>query len=111
MLVNHHTKYKEIHGKDEIVLMEKGEHAALHYRLRKCGKCTVPVKQLFKISMTAQRREIKKKQTRFVFRTTMSKNIRLREDWILNDSGILCIAARFEPNHKAKIYTINEEKE
>ena len=42
VLIHHHIKYKEIHGVDEVVLMEKGEHRKLHNKLRKEGKCNIP---------------------------------------------------------------------
>ena len=42
VMVHHHIKYKEIHGVDEVVLMDKGEHAKLHRKLRREYKCNVP---------------------------------------------------------------------
>lgn len=42
-MVEHHTKYKEIHGEDKTVFMPIREHTALHRRLRKEGKCNIPV--------------------------------------------------------------------
>ena len=56
MLVQHHVKYKEIHGKDEVVMMEWGEHRALHRRLRKEGSCQIPREELHKIAHDAYRR-------------------------------------------------------
>ena len=56
MLVHHHIKYKEIHGVDEVVMMEKGEHNKLHRRLRREGKCNVPQIILHKISSSANSR-------------------------------------------------------
>ena len=56
MLVQHHVKYEEIHGKDEIVMMERGEHISLHDRLREEGKCNIPAAELHKISHAAHRR-------------------------------------------------------
>jgi hypothetical protein len=52
-MVYHHVKYKEIHGIDEIVVMTAGEHIKLHRRLRKEGKCNVPVQVLGKLSREA----------------------------------------------------------
>lgn len=46
MLVEHHVKYKELHGVDETVWLTFGEHEKLHRRLRKQGKCNVPAKEL-----------------------------------------------------------------
>ena len=34
-LIEHHTKYKEIHGVDETVWITRSEHSKLHIRLRK----------------------------------------------------------------------------
>lgn len=62
VLVEHHTKYKEIHGYDETVWMEKGEHKRLHNRLRREGKCNIPVDILQRISNAAQGRTRKSKE-------------------------------------------------
>lgn len=65
MLVHHHVKYKEIHGVDEVVLMEKGEHTRLHIRLRREGKCNIPSEDLHKLSVSAyMRREDVRKRFR-----------------------------------------------
>lgn len=56
VLVHHHVKYKEIHGVDEVVLMEKSEHAKLHRRLRKEGRCSVDPKILRRVSHNAHER-------------------------------------------------------
>jgi hypothetical protein len=48
--VRHHIKYKSIHGEEVVVIMEKGEHYALHRRLRLEGKCNIPRKMLHTIS-------------------------------------------------------------
>ena len=52
-LVHHHIKYKEIHGEDVVILMDKSEHAKLHRKLRKEGKCNIPSNDLHKISVKA----------------------------------------------------------
>ena len=49
MLVEHHIKYKEIHGIDETVFMSRSEHDKLHRRLRRAGKCNIPVENLQKL--------------------------------------------------------------
>ena len=65
MLVHHHVKYKEIHGVDEVVLMEKGEHTRLHNRLRREGKCNILSEDLHKLSVSAyMRREDVRKRLR-----------------------------------------------
>jgi hypothetical protein len=55
-MVHHHIKYKEIHGVDEVVLMDKGEHCRLHRRLRREGRCNIPPKELSRISCAANGR-------------------------------------------------------
>ena len=49
-LVEHHVKYKELHGEDETVWMTHGEHKALHNKLRRNDICVIPVKDLRKIT-------------------------------------------------------------
>lgn len=61
VLVEHHVKYKEIHGIDETVWMERSEHSKLHARLRKDGKCNIPADELNKISTIAASRTDKRK--------------------------------------------------
>lgn len=62
-LIQHHVKYKEIHGVDEIVLLTPEEHGQLHARLRREGKCNTPADELAKISMKAHKRTKKGKIT------------------------------------------------
>jgi hypothetical protein len=52
-MVYHHIKYKEIHGVDEVVMMEPSEHKKLHCRLRKEGRCNIPSSILREISNRA----------------------------------------------------------
>jgi hypothetical protein len=61
-MVEHHIKYKEIHGYDETVWMTDSEHKKLHNRLRRDGKCNIPVDELRKISKTAYARTKKGKK-------------------------------------------------
>jgi hypothetical protein len=56
LLVQHHVKYKELDGIDEVVMMNKADHIALHRRLRKEKKCKLPPKKLHEISSAAYRR-------------------------------------------------------
>ena len=60
VMVHHHIKYKEIHGVDEIVMMEIGEHRKLHNRLRKENKCNILPSVLKKISWAAYSRTYRK---------------------------------------------------
>jgi len=59
-LVQHHVKYKEIHGIDEVKTMSKGEHKKLHARLRRVGKCNIPPEELNAISIKAYNRSDRK---------------------------------------------------
>jgi hypothetical protein len=61
-LIQHHEKYKELHGEDKIVLMTSSEHTKLHKRLRDNGKCKVPADTLQKISSAAHQRTDKYKE-------------------------------------------------
>ncbi len=117
MLVEHHTKYKEIHGIDETVWMPKGEHYKLHNRLRKEGKCNIPVKELERISCLAQKRTIKgkvrtakyeKNRVCRAFVITLTTNIRLCI-WIkfnINANSI-CINSSFQGRYGTKLYYID----
>lgn len=62
MKIQHHKKYKEIHGEDEVVEMDVGEHLKLHRRLRREGCCNVPVEELRRIAIKAHNRTEKRKQ-------------------------------------------------
>ena len=62
-LIEHHTKYKEIHGVDETVWLTDSEHKKLHKKLRKEGTCNVSVDVLRKISKSAYTRTEKGKKT------------------------------------------------
>lgn len=61
-LVEHHTHYKEIHGYDKTVWLTKSEHVKLHKKLRKEGKCSVPVNELAKIAIAAHGRTTKRRK-------------------------------------------------
>lgn len=62
-LIEHHTKYKDIHGSDETVWMTRSEHRNLHIRIRKEGKCNVSPEELANISL-----KVNKKGERFLNR-------------------------------------------
>lgn len=80
MLVQHHIKYKEIHGADEIVLMDKGKHDALHKKLRKDGCCSIPAEELNKISKRAHGRSDLGKATKAMWRKGEGKASRKKTD-------------------------------
>ena len=62
-LIQHHVRYKELHGEDKIIMLTPSEHGKLHARLRREGKCDVPSEELAKISMKAHKRTKKGKIT------------------------------------------------
>ena len=70
--IEHHTNYKEIHGFDETTWMTDSEHKKLHFRLRKSGKCNIPVDELRKISKLAHSRTKKSIETRRKYRNSES---------------------------------------
>lgn len=119
-VVEHHTKYKEIHGIDETLWMTPSEHRNLHNRLRNEGKCNISSEELTKISIAAcertekskqQRREYyktdefkrynfermkKRKNSWISFDETLAPNIRLREYiFYYNRTGTVTISSRF----------------
>ena len=61
-IVEHHIKYKEIHGVDETVFITRSEHQKIHRRLRREGKCKIPSKQLNVIANAAHNRTEKQKE-------------------------------------------------
>jgi len=61
-MLQHHVKYEEIHGVDEIVLLTYREHKKLHNRLRREGKCNIPAEELDKIVCKAASRSPNKKE-------------------------------------------------
>jgi len=60
-LIEHHVKYKEIHGYDETIWMTWSEHTKLHRRLRNEGGCNITPDKLKKISNAAYSRTNKAK--------------------------------------------------
>ena len=60
-IVEHHVKYKELHGYDETIWMTQSEHTNLHIRLRKEGKCNISSQKLNKIAMAAHNRTKKER--------------------------------------------------
>ncbi len=118
MLVEHHKKYKEIHGVDETVWMERGDHYTLHNQLRKEGKCKVPFKQLKTISNAACGRTVKIKEwkkkymknniQRIDFHETVMENIRLRETLQYNNkTGVVSWMSRFQGTNGKETIEVN----
>lgn len=118
-IVEHHIKYKEIHGVDETTFITAGEHKKLHNRLRREGKCKVPTDVLAKITAKAQGRTEKRREylknnkikqknkeyhsknyNGFFFTETVDKNIRLIETIQINElTGTITINSFFRGDH------------
>jgi len=47
---HHHTKYKEIHDEENIILLCRSCHKKLHNKLRKENKCIIDPKEIVKFS-------------------------------------------------------------
>lgn len=131
-LVEHHVKYKEIHGVDETVWLSHGEHQKLHHRLRMEGKCNVPVDELEKISKKAYQRtqrggesQLKHKKGKrcldynklykknnthtFNFSQTLMPNVEMNDNWYYNKiTDVLIISSGFRADHGKKILYIGE---
>jgi len=115
-LIQHHVKYKEIHGLDETIPMSISEHVRLHRRLRREGKCRIPPETLREISSKARRRnpncfavtrlknkEYSKNYRRILFRERIAVGIRLMEQIIYNErTGNVYISSCFTVDHRKK---------
>lgn len=113
-IVHHHVKYKEIHGVDEIKLMTQGDHLRLHNRLRREGKCNIPVKELGKITKSAYIRM--QNQTKYIQRidlhTNVGKTVRLTETIMYNRiTQHLTFISRFQATSGHKLYKLAQERE
>ena len=117
-LIEHHIKYKEIHGEDKTVWMTKSEHRQLHMRLRNEGKCNVPVDELRRISNAANSRTDKEKKhqsnyfkhcmQQFIFNETVGKNVRLIEYIRYNHKmGTVYYSSVFSGGHGYKLPCID----
>lgn len=130
-LIEHHVKYKEMHGVDKTIWMTWSEHKLLHNRLRREGKCNVPVDKLHKISTAAcqrtekwklarvkylhtekgrrSRKEYGKKALQWIdFYETLMKNVRLYEILTYNSlTGNISWSARFKAENGKKLYYID----
>lgn len=130
-LIEHHTKYKEIHGVDESLWMTPSEHRNLHNRLRAEGKCNIPSEELTKISVAAANRTEKNKQQQVEFHRTeeyrqyySDRAKKLKNNWLVFDdilapniklreqisyyykTGTVTVSSGFYGNHGIKIPTI-----
>ena len=129
-LIEHHTRYKEIHGVDEFSWMTPSEHRNLHNRLRKEGKCNIPPDELKKISLVATRRTKRHKEAviehrkseyakkykseycktyilRIAANTTLARNVRFHEEIAYNiKTDTLTISSGFVGDHGIKLPTV-----
>jgi len=78
-IVHHHTKYKEIHGVDEVIIITESEHKIIHNRLRKEGECNIPVDELKLISTMASERTDKRKKYKTNYLNNVVQNIYFNE--------------------------------
>lgn len=109
-IIQHHVKYKEIHGIDKVVPMEYGEHQHLHHRLRKEGKCNIPKKELHRISHNARARARCKLYNRIDFNMWLAPNVRFYETIRYNEhTGHVGYCAIFQPYNGHHLINIEVE--
>lgn len=126
MLVEHHIKYKEIHGVDKTTWMTMSEHKLLHLSLRRNGKCNIPSETLRVISNKAHSRTKKTKEYRncfakkythdnlyqFMFKTCYPTNMRLIENLIINKkTGAIRFYSGFVGHHGIKLHEIYSKRQ
>ena len=113
-MVHHHVCYEKIHGYDFVILMPKGEHFKLHYKLRKNNKCNISVNDLWRISMNSN--HIKKLKyeynknnyDKFDFIKTMIPHVQLHEIIRYNyKTGNISYWAGFRANSGKKLWYHN----
>ena len=133
VLVEHHIKYIELHGIDETVWLDKGDHIALHKRLRKESKCKVTPDELNKISKKAYLRTRKGKENQLKHRKSAHRieynrkykkenthtftssevvmpNVQLNESWYYNKvTDLLIISSGFSALHGKKLFYIGDD--
>lgn len=135
MLIEHHIKYKEIHGVDETIWMSQSEHLKLHRRIRREKRCNIPVNEMRIIASNAHKRTSKYKTNKKIsrstpeykeiarkyaleygrknkfckaFTTTFIKNVRLCEFINYNiKTNSLSITSRFQERYGIKLYYID----
>lgn len=71
-MIEHHVKYKEIHGIDKTIWLTRTEHSRLHSQLREKGGCNISSKELQEISRRAANRTDKGKDYQKKYRWTES---------------------------------------
>jgi len=122
VLIEHHIKYKEIHGIDETVWMERSEHSKLHRRLRREGKCKIPVDELNTIAIKANQRTLKYKnlqcrlhrdrthEVKKHFTENIAPNVSLFIDvFYYHNTDTISITSYFQGGNGKKLKTIKEQ--
>lgn len=103
-MVQHHVKYEEIHGEDEIVMMTKSDHIKLHKKLRKEGKCNILAKELHAIASAGYNRT----HQRIRFFDTVAPNIGLIENILYNNNtGNIQYNSYFEASNSRKLIYVD----
>lgn len=82
-LIEHHIKYKEIHGEDVTTFMTRSWHKKLHNHLRKEDTYTIPQKELQKIYSAASQRT-KKAKERNKLKYRERKRLKIKENRHIN---------------------------
>ena len=110
-MIEHHTKYREIHGVDETVWMTRSEHILLHKKLRGEGKCNVTPSKLKSISIAAYGRTLKRKElmkkNHLAHKT--ERNQRGKENYQNNREKILEEKKKYYEENKEKIQKHNKK--
>ncbi len=114
MLINHHVKYKEIHGIDETEKVTRREHMILHGRPVVGMKSNNPIPRKIavaagnRIHMPAHNKIIHDKRNTIDFNDRIDKNIVLRETMIVNPStNTITWSSRFIGDHGRKIIGVD----
>lgn len=117
-LIEHHTKYREIHGVDETIWMTRSEHKMLHNRLRGEKKCKISGPELAKIARKASHRTVKQKLNKLVYKHKFEGNIRFTDTLVPNirhheninynyKTGVVSCSCFFEGDHSMKLMEVN----
>ncbi|MBU1013802.1 MAG: hypothetical protein KKG99_12420 [Bacteroidetes bacterium] len=117
-LIEHHIKYKEIHGKDVTVWLSRSEHSKLHRRLRKENKCKISVPELLIIAQKAGRRTDRAKRYNkeyrymniysFDFYNNLAKNVQHHEQIFYNNNNGGCVVnCRFKGTNGKKLFYVD----
>lgn len=118
-LIQHHIKYKEIHGEDVIVWLTYSEHRALHNKLRNEKKCNILPEKLNKISQKAHQRTNRRKKSvklyrdkhikQIIFEDCIGKNVEIMEEIrYIDTTGSISYFSHFKSYNGFRLYIINE---